>query len=254
MRRIALAGGLAALALAGTAGYAVTATTWHATAQAEDAGLSTALDAEAHGNAAAASGADTLTNTGSAGAIAGSTASSAGTTSGDSTAATGSTPAAPATPKAPTPAGTPTPSTGCDENGWELRVQGLPAHFDGGDRAGDYLGHDANGFHLRVTHRGDRKDVFAGYIRSDAAMALRPARLEGRDAVWLSADRKTLGFRFYDYGHVDGVDFVTHCASRLTVFGLTADGHALPANRVYLGHFNTHPANVPFTIDRRHSA
>src|SRR5439155_12601358 len=80
--------------------------------------------------------------------------------------------------------------------------RGRPAGFSGGDRTGDYLWHDATGFHLRVTHRGDRRDVLTGAMHADAAMRLRPVRLEGRDAVTLSADRRTLYFRFYDYGHI----------------------------------------------------
>jgi hypothetical protein len=129
-------------------------------------------------------------------------------------------------------------------------VQGRPAGFSGGDRAGDYLWHTASGFHLAVTHRGDRRDVFTGTIQANAAMALSPVRLEGRDAVALSADRHTLYFRFYDYGHIDAVDFVTACASRLVVGGLRVDGVPLPADRVWLGASRAHPAQVPFTLTR----
>jgi len=44
------------------------------------------------------------------------------------------------------------------------------------------------------------------------------ARLEGRDAVGLSADRRTIAFRFGDYGHLDGIDFAG-CVTRLVVRG-----------------------------------
>jgi hypothetical protein len=137
---------------------------------------------------------------------------------------------------------------GCGLGRWDVRVQGRPVGFAGGERAGDYLWHDATGFHLALTHRGDRRDVFTGTIQANAAMAMRPVRLEGRDAVALSADRHTLYFRFYDYGHVDAVDFVTDCASRLVVGNLRMDGLALPTDRVYLGAARAHPARVPFTL------
>jgi hypothetical protein len=259
MRRIALAGSLAAIALAGAAGYAVTALAGHPAAT-PPAGLTTALDAEAaHGGMAPGTDALAGDGTGDDG-TAGAAAQQGGTPAGGTTAGApvGAAPGAAGTLDAADGTGAGTAGTagggGCDENGWELRVQGAPIGFDGGDRAGDYLWHGRDGFHLRVTHRGERRDVFAGYLHSDAPLALRPVRLEGRDAAWLSADRRTLGFRFYDYGHIDGVDFVTRCASRLTVAGLTVDGSPLPAGRVYLGHFRLHPAQVPFTIDRRRTA
>jgi hypothetical protein len=131
---------------------------------------------------------------------------------------------------------------------------GAPVAFAGGERAGDYLWHNADGFHLRVTHRGDRRDVFAGTIRSNAVIAFRPVRLEGRDALSLSADRRTLSFRFHDYGHIDGVDFVTDCATSITLANPTADGRPLPTTRVYLGRTRAHPASVPVTLTRHHPA
>jgi hypothetical protein len=144
-----------------------------------------------------------------------------------------------------------TVESGCGLGPWDARVQGRPADFSGGDRAGDYLWHDGLGFHLRVTHRGDRRDVFTGTLHADAQMWLQRVRLEGRDAVALSADRRTIYFRFYDYGHVDGVDMRTDCASRLAVADLRVDGYPLPASRVYLGANVVHPATVPFVLTRQ---
>jgi hypothetical protein len=264
MRRIAVAGGLAAVALAGTAGYAVTARSGHPAAAPPQAALTTALDAAAaHDGPAAGTGqdarpGDTAAGSGAAGGSGGSVSGSgasggtaAGQPGGGTAAITASGTGTDATGMDATGTGGTGTAAGCAENGWQPRVQGRPVAFDGGDRAGDYLWHGTDGFHLRVTHRGDGRDVFAGSIRSDAALAMRPVRLEGRDAVWLSADRRTLGFRFYDYGHIDGVDFVTRCATRLTGSGLTVDGAPLPAGRVYLGRYRVHPAQVPFTIQRR---
>ncbi|OLB78037.1 MAG: hypothetical protein AUI14_14415 [Actinobacteria bacterium 13_2_20CM_2_71_6] len=138
----------------------------------------------------------------------------------------------------------------CDRGPWQDRVQGRPAGFDAGDKGGDYLWHDTDGFHLRVTHKGDDRAVYAGVIHSPTPMRIEPVHLEGGDVAQLSADHRTLTFRFADYGHIDGVDFHTDCAPRLRVADLTVGGQPLPANRVYLGADRAHPASVPFTLHR----
>jgi hypothetical protein len=138
----------------------------------------------------------------------------------------------------------------CDRAPLADRVQGQPAGFDAGDKGGDYLWHDTNGFHLRVTHRGDDRAVYTGAIHSPTPMRIDPVRLETGDAAQLSADHRTLTFRFADYGHIDGVDFHTDCAPRLHVGDLSVGGQPLPAQRVYLGANRTHPATVPFTLRR----
>lgn len=257
MRRMALAGGLAVLALAGTAGYAA------AVGLPGPAGAPAGNPAQVAQGTQAGGGAERLSMTNGSAAVSGARVSGAGTSRARVSGAGAGTPSQPTAgtgaPNGSTGAGSGTDTSGtapastarCGESRWQRRVQGAPTGFSGGDRAGDYLWHGPDGFHLRVTHRGDRRDVFAGYLRADQPMSLRPFRLEGRDAVWLSADRKTLGYRFYDYGHIDGVDFVTRCASRLVGYGLTIDGHRQPASRVYLGHFLVHPAGVPFTVVRR---
>ncbi|MGN6606912.1 MAG: hypothetical protein ACTHMS_07875 [Jatrophihabitans sp.] len=139
----------------------------------------------------------------------------------------------------------------CDRTAWEAAVQGRPASFTAGARGGDYLWHDAHGFHLRVTHRGDHRAVYTGVITASAAMRLDPVRLERGDVVRLSADRRTLSFAFVDYGHIDGVDFHTDCAASLRVGRLHVGNANLPAWRVYLGSKERHPAAVPFTVHRR---
>jgi len=130
------------------------------------------------------------------------------------------------------------------------RIQVAPPDFDGGDRAGDYLWHDDSGFHLRVTHRGDRPDVFTGTIASPTPMRMAPARLEAPDRADLSPDGRTLWFSFTDYGHIDGVDFVTDCADHLDIGPLFDDGIPLPSTRVYLGANEIHPEHVPFGVAR----
>ena len=138
----------------------------------------------------------------------------------------------------------------CDRAPWSPRVQGRPKSFSGGDRGGDYLWHDLDGFHLRVTHKANERVVYTGVIHSSAPMTMDRVRLEKGDAVALSADRRTIVFAFANHGHVDGVNFHTACAGRLTVSRLHAGSHRLPADRVYLGAFGVHPAHVPFTLHR----
>ena len=43
-------------------------------------------------------------------------------------------------------------TTTCTDGHWPRSVQGVPTLFHAGGRAGDYIWHDANGWHLRVTH------------------------------------------------------------------------------------------------------
>jgi hypothetical protein len=142
----------------------------------------------------------------------------------------------------------------CDRGPWGFRVQGAPADLDSGDRGGDYLWHDATGFHLRVTHKNDNRVVFTGDIVSPTPMRIEPVKLEKGDVAVLSADHRILTFAFADYGHIDGVDFHTDCASHLTVTNLNAGNDRLTPDRVYLGAFKVHPAQVPFTLHRRNGS
>jgi hypothetical protein len=143
-----------------------------------------------------------------------------------------------------------TTAASCDRGPWAPRVQGAPAHFDAGDRGGDYLWHDTSGFHLRVTHKGDNRAVYTGVIHSPTAMRMDRVRLEKGDVAKLSSDHKSIVFTFADYGHIDGIDFHTDCAASLTVTNLNVGNSTLPANRVFLGHLKVHPAQVPFTLHR----
>jgi hypothetical protein len=143
---------------------------------------------------------------------------------------------------------TTTPS--CEAHAWQANVQGAPPNFTAGSRGGDYLWHTSTGFHLRVTHRGDNRQAYSGVIRSQTPMAIKSVRLERGDVAALSADRKTLVFRFVDYGHIDGVDFTAVCSPTLTISNLKVGTANLPASRVYLGRTEHHPAAVPFTLRR----
>jgi hypothetical protein len=161
-------------------------------------------------------------------------------------ATSGSAPAAPVTTgSAPTAT-----AAACDRAPWQPVVQGAPAGFDAGDRGGDYLWHDLTGFHLRVTHRNDGRQVYSGLVSSSAPMRIDPVRLERGDVLRLSPDHRSFVFAFADYGRIDGVNFHTDCAAALAVSRLHVGKAALPANRVYLGHREVHPAAVPFVLHR----
>ena len=154
-----------------------------------------------------------------------------------------------ATTPTPTPVvTTPAPATDCDA--LPTRVQGAPDDLKAGSRGGDYIWHDSKGWHLRVTQATNDKRVYTGVIHSRNPMTKEPVALEPSDSVKLSADRKTLTFRFTNYGYIDGVDFTTGCSQALT-FALRAGGERISRTHVYLGAHKVHPAHVPFTI-RRH--
>jgi hypothetical protein len=144
-------------------------------------------------------------------------------------------------------AGAQPPGPGCDGM-WGARVQGAPP-FAPGDRGGAYLWHD-NGFHLRVTHRGDGERTYAGTIVSPTPVRLTPVDLEANDQLSLSPDGRTITFAFNNFGRTDGADFVTDCADYLTVGPLTVDNVPLPTDRIYLGGNEIHPENNPLVIHR----
>ena len=151
----------------------------------------------------------------------------------------------------PTVAATPTvaPSPACVDGHWPASVQGRPLLFHAGARAGDYIWHDAKGWHLRVTHPGKAGVVFSGKIVSSAPLDEVPVRLEARDVVTLSADKKTITYRFVNYGGVDGFDFRASCSDRL-VFTSRMAGLKLPDWRVRLGPHSRPPLENPFVIRR----
>jgi hypothetical protein len=154
------------------------------------------------------------------------------------------------TPATKTVAAVSSTAAACDRAPWELKVQGRPRSFDGGDRGGVYLWHNRTGFHLRVTHRTAERVIYTGVLTSSAPMRMESVRLEKGDYVRLSSDHRTIRFAFANHGHVDGINFHTDCAQRLAVSHLRAGLHKLPAGRVYLGITKAHPAHVPFVVRR----
>lgn len=139
----------------------------------------------------------------------------------------------------------------CDLHSWADRVQGAPAHFAAHDNGSDYLWHATDGFHLRVTHRTGDRSVYSGAITASASIVdIKAVKLEKADKIWLSANHRTLYFRFVNYGGIDGADFRTDCATSLTTHDLKVGDDKLPTSRVYLGATKAHPAHVPFTVRR----
>jgi hypothetical protein len=140
-------------------------------------------------------------------------------------------------------------TTACTDGHWPRTVQGRPTLFHAGARAGDYIWHDANGWHVRVTHATSTRFVFSGRIVSSAPLDATPVKLEGRDYVALSADRKTITYRLVNYGGIDGFNFRTACARRLSFLGYM-NGARLPVARIWLGYHNVHPLQNPFIVTR----
>ena len=129
-------------------------------------------------------------------------------------------------------------------------VDGRPAHLHVHAATGDYLWHDANGWHLRVTHPTRQRMVFRGVITASGPITFQRVRDEHRDKVVLSSDKRTMVFRFVNYGGIDGVDFVDSCATT-TKFALALNGHRLGRNHVYIGANSARPPHDPFVISRQ---
>jgi hypothetical protein len=141
------------------------------------------------------------------------------------------------------------PPTTCDAGHWPSTVEGMPTVFKAGATAGDYIWHDGNGWHVRVTHHGDNRLVFTGRVVSNQPLESDPVKLEKADQLTVSADNKTVTFRFTNYGAIDGFDFTTACATRLT-FHFEIAARRTPPGRIWLGHGNRNTLEDPFGITR----
>jgi hypothetical protein len=124
-----------------------------------------------------------------------------------------------------------------------------------GQAAGVYVAHgtgaasERTGYGLAVTHPGSKPAVFTGTVTASAPITAVKVRDERHDVIRLSADHKTLTYRFVNYGGIDGVIFRADCAKTVT-FAMALDAHKLPTSRVFLGAQRVHPGSVPFTITR----
>ena len=139
--------------------------------------------------------------------------------------------------------------TSCAGGAWPLSVQGMPA-VHAGSAAGDYIWHDATGWHLRVTHASATGFVFSGTIRANRPLHVTGYRLETGDKFTVSADHLSVTYRFVNHGRLDGLNFTTACATRLA-FGGRMNGTALPVRRIWIGRAGRHPLQNPFVILRR---
>lgn len=157
---------------------------------------------------------------------------------------------------AATPAANPaaTSQASCSTGRLPASVLGDPK-VRAGQSAGVYLAHgtgatsERTGYALAVTHPGSRLAVFTGTVTSSAPITYVKVRDERHDVVRLSADHKTLTYRFVNYGGIDGVAFRADCAKTVT-FNAALDYRKLPAANVFLGAQRVHPSSVPFTIAR----
>jgi hypothetical protein len=148
----------------------------------------------------------------------------------------------------PTTALTDGSGTPCAGGRWPASVQGSPG-VRAGAAAGDYLWHDATGWHLRVTHASHSSVVFSGTIRANRPLHVRASALEAEDRYTISGDGQTVTYRFVNHGGLDGLNLTTDCATRLAVSG-RLNGSLLPSRRIWLGANGRHPLQNPFVVLR----
>jgi hypothetical protein len=150
-------------------------------------------------------------------------------------------------PQAPSAA----PEDNCVPGAWPQAVQGRPATFQAGDD-GVYLWHDVDGgWALRATHSGPHdRVIIAGTLHTDGRFVLvHRVRDEGNDIVAVSANHRTILFRFVNYGLVDGLDFATHCSTGFSA-SFYISGALAPTDAVHLGADEVSPTSNPFDVER----
>ena len=131
------------------------------------------------------------------------------------------------------------------DDAWPVWVDGRPARDPGVT-----IWHNAQGWHVRVTHNTLHDRVFSGEIRTTGSLvAVHAVRLERNDYLQVGAGLHTLKFRFNNYGGIDGFDFATKCAPFLQ-FGFLSDGHVVAPSHISIGAGSHHPARDPFVIAR----
>lgn len=135
----------------------------------------------------------------------------------------------------------------CPSGAWPSYAAGKPSEAEIG-MTGMALWQDRTGWHLRVSEAGKDRAVFRGSVTSDGRLAYVGRHLEGGDAT-ISRSAHGIGFRFTNYGSVDGFDFRAACGTRLT-FTVSMDGHRLAPAEIVIGATDAHPDRVPFTLRR----
>jgi hypothetical protein len=145
---------------------------------------------------------------------------------------------------------TPPPACATHDDPWPPWTQGRPVGINPSTAAGVYMWHDVNGWHIRVTHHTDSLRTFSGQLITNGTFAnLGAVKLEPGDTLAQSANKHTVSFLFTNYGHIDGLNFMTHCATSIQ-FAFQSDGNTVPSSRIVIGAGGAHPAGDPFTITR----
>ncbi|MCW2571353.1 MAG: hypothetical protein JWO88_1411 [Frankiales bacterium] len=138
---------------------------------------------------------------------------------------------------------------GCSTGRLPNVVMGSP-DVKPGQALGLYLWHGSNGYSLRATHPGTRKVVFTGRLTaSNSFSRVTKVAFEKSDALTLSADHKTLTFRFTNYGRIDGINLSADC-SRLIRVKIRINGSLAGPRQIKLGAHRSNPTSNPFTIQR----
>ncbi len=136
----------------------------------------------------------------------------------------------------------------CRLEQWPANVQGDPMNTAGAPAAA-YLTHNGNGWALRVTHPGADKIVVTGEIIASGRIYGVARATEARDNVKVTRRGKRINFRLFNYGRIDGINFRTRCSEKIAV-RLFLNGAPMPADQVYIGADQHHPASVPFDVVR----
>ncbi|HTT92393.1 MAG TPA: hypothetical protein VMF65_22770 [Acidimicrobiales bacterium] len=158
-----------------------------------------------------------------------------------------------ATMPAPAPP-VPAPVDACGKGIWPVEVQGRPLSYQVGD--GVYLWDDPDGgWAIRATHSGlDDSAVISGTLTTTTGKFVDVRRAKGvNDIVALSGNKRTILFRFVDYGWVDGFDFATRCAEGFSA-SFYIGGNLAPTTSIHLGAGATGPPTDPFKVQRGRAA
>lgn len=177
-------------------------------------------------------------------------AAAAAITAAAATAATAAGAALGASPASAAPRPHPAPTTApCPTGTWSPTAAGRPATLAPGAATGMYLWHDADGWHLRVTHPGTSRMVVTGTIDSTGPLEGVTRALESNDRVRFTHVKGKVTFRFENRGRIDGIDFRVGCSNRFTVNG-TVNGVGIATTQVFLGSGSSNPTSVPFAMER----
>jgi hypothetical protein len=139
----------------------------------------------------------------------------------------------------------------CVPGAWPGVADGRPATLLAGSD-GAYLWHDPDGgWALRVTHASlQDRVIFSGSLTTSGKfLDVQLIGGGGNDIVVVGPAKRTILFRFVNYGLVDGLDFATHCSRGFTV-KLYIEGQLASTGSVHLGQSLGNPTSNPFTVER----